>query len=155
MEKLVLLIDTFCTFPMLEKSKLFRLVLFNFLVGNEDMHLKNYSLIRNGDKVELSPAYDLINSTIILKGGAEEIALSLAGKRRNLTQKVLVDYFGIERCGLPVRVIDKHLNALAQAKETWMELLQNCFLSEELKNKYQNLLDKRWGILGLKGKIVN
>ncbi|HNX89289.1 MAG TPA: HipA domain-containing protein, partial [Paludibacteraceae bacterium] len=63
MEELVLLIDEFCTFPVIEKAKLFRLVLFNFLTGNEDMHLKNFSVIRNGDKIELSPAYDLVNST--------------------------------------------------------------------------------------------
>ena len=62
---------------------------------------------------------------------------------------MLVDYFGNERCGLPVSVIDKFLKALAQAKEKWMELLENSFLSEDLKNKYKTLLDKRWGILGL------
>ncbi len=49
MEKLVRLIDDYCTFPAIEKAKLFKLVLFNFLTGNEDMHLKNYSVIvRNG-----------------------------------------------------------------------------------------------------------
>ncbi|HOY32587.1 MAG TPA: HipA domain-containing protein, partial [Bacteroidales bacterium] len=73
MEKLVLLIDEFCTFPVIEKAKLFRLVLFNFLTGNEDMHLKNFSLIRNGDKIELSPAYDLLNSTIVLNPNLEKI----------------------------------------------------------------------------------
>jgi serine/threonine-protein kinase HipA len=149
MEKLVLLIDEFCTFPVIEKAKLFRLVLFNFLTGNEDMHLKNFSVIRNGEKIELSPAYDLVNSTIVLKGGAEEIALSLAGKKRKLNRKVLVDYFGKERCGLTDKVVEINLQALIQAKETWLSLLNDCFLSYELKEKYIVLLENRLKILGL------
>ncbi len=151
MEKLVWLIDTFCTFPMLEKSKLFRLVLFNFLVGNEDMHLKNYSLIRNGFKIELSPAYDLLNSSIILKGSPEEIALTLAGKRRNLTKEILVAYFGMERCGLTAKVVEKNLQALIQARDIWISLIKNSFLSQDMKNKYMSLLEIRWGVLGMLG----
>jgi serine/threonine-protein kinase HipA len=149
MEKLLLLIDTYCTFPMIEKAKLFRIVLFNYLVGNEDMHLKNYSVISKGDKTELAPACDLLNTTIVLKGNTEEIALSLAGKKSNLTRKVLVDYFGKERCGLTGKVIESNLLALSQAKEKWYSLLDVCFLSGELKEKYAILLDKRIKILEL------
>ncbi|MCK9398661.1 MAG: HipA domain-containing protein [Bacteroidales bacterium] len=149
MEKLVLLLDMYCTFPLIEMAKLFRLVLFNFLVGNEDMHLKNYSVIRMGDKTELSPAYDLLNTTIVLKGGTEEIALSLAGKKRNLTRKDLVDYFGKERCGLTGKVIESSLQALSHAKEKWYSLLDACFLTKEFKEKYKVLLDKRIKLLEL------
>jgi len=147
MEKLILLIDEYCTFPVIEKAKLFRIVLFNFLTGNEDMHLKNFSVIRNGDKIELSPAYDLVNSTIILKGGAEEIALSLAGKKRKLTRKVLVDYFGKERCRLTDKVIDGTLQEIGAVIPVFFGLLDKCFLSDELKTKYQGLLVKRLKIM--------
>jgi serine/threonine-protein kinase HipA len=149
MEKLVALLDVYCTFPMLEKAKLFRLVLFNFLVGNEDMHLKNYSLIRNGDKTELSPAYDLLNTTIVLKRGAEEIALSIAGKKKNLKRKDLVEYFGKERCGLTDKVIEFNLQSLFQAIPVWKNLLDICFLSDDVKEKYLSLLEIRIKILGL------
>lgn len=149
MEKLVALLDEYCTFPLIEKAKLFRLVLFNFLVGNEDMHMKNYSLIRNGDITELSPAYDLLNTTIVLKGGAEEIALSIAGKKKNLKRKDLVDYFGIERCGLPGKVIENTLQSINQSIPEWKGLLNICFLTEEFKEKYNSLLEKRIKILGL------
>ncbi|MFH0894166.1 MAG: HipA domain-containing protein, partial [Bacteroidota bacterium] len=147
MEKLVLLLDEFCTFPLIEKAKLFRLVLFNFLVGNEDMHLKNYSLIRDGDKIEFSPAYDLLNSTIVLKGGSEEIALSIAGKKRKLNRKVLVEYFGKERCGLTEKVIENNIKALQQAKENWLTLIDSSFLSKDYKEKYLKLLLNRINIL--------
>lgn len=147
MEKLVLLIDQFCTFPMIEKSKLFRLVLFNFLVGNEDMHLKNYSVIRNDGKIELSPAYDLLNSTIVLKGSAEEIALTLAGKKKKLTREILIDYFGKERCGLNEKIIDNNIHALKKGSEVWFDLINISFLSNDLKEKYKILLEKRMRIL--------
>lgn len=87
----VLTIDRYMTFPVLEKAKLFRLILFNFLTGNEDAHLKNYSVIVRGDKRELSPCYDLLNSTLALGGRAlEESALPLSGKKKNFTQN---DFF--------------------------------------------------------------
>lgn len=71
MEEVISVIDKHCTFPMVEKLRLFRLTFFNYLIGNEDMHLKNFSLIRNSNKVELSPAYDLLNTTIILRTRSE------------------------------------------------------------------------------------
>ncbi|MBT3935306.1 MAG: HipA domain-containing protein, partial [Bacteroidetes bacterium] len=70
-EKLIKLIDNFCTFPYLEKVKFYKRFLFNFLTGNEDMHLKNYSLITRNDKVEFSPAYDFLNSSIVIGTDAE------------------------------------------------------------------------------------
>ncbi len=149
MEKLIGLIDEYCTFPVIEKAKLFKLVLFDFLAGNEDMHLKNYSVIRRNDKIELSPAYDLLNSTIVLKGDVEEIALSLAGKKKKITREALVDYFGKERCGLTEKVIENIIEDFVYAKKVWFTLLDICFLSNELKEKFTVLLKKRLKILGL------
>jgi serine/threonine-protein kinase HipA len=113
------------------------------------MHLKNFSVIRNEEKIELSPAYDLLNSSIVLKGGAEEIALSVAGKKRKLTRKVLVDYFGQERCGLQLKIVESSLQALIQAKESCFSLLEDCFLSAEFKKKYIALFENRLKILDL------
>jgi serine/threonine-protein kinase HipA len=93
MEKLVRLIDSYCTFPAIEKTKLFNIVVFNFLIGNEDMHLKNYSIISRENKTELSPVYDLFNTSIVLRGDIEEIALLLSGKKKNLNYEILVNYF--------------------------------------------------------------
>jgi serine/threonine-protein kinase HipA len=143
MEKLVKLIDDYFTFPAIEKVKLFQLVLFNYLVGNEDMHLKNYSVIRNGDKVEFSPAYDLLNTSIVLKGDIEEIALSIDGKKKNLNYNTLVKYFGKQRCQLPDKVIDKTLEEFKNAIPQWMQMIEISFLSKEMKEKYITLLNSR------------
>jgi serine/threonine-protein kinase HipA len=64
MEKVAGLIEQFCTFPALERVRLFERTLFSFMVGNEDMHLKNFSLITRHQKVELAPAYDFLNTTL-------------------------------------------------------------------------------------------
>ncbi len=148
MEKLVKLIDDYCTFPAVEKTKLFKRVLFNFLIGNEDMHLKNYSIIIRNGKIELSPAYDLLNSSIVIKGDIEEIALPLKGEKRNLTRDVLVNYFGKERCNLTNPIIERTLGTIYAALPSWVYLIGFSFLSDEMKNKYMNLMQKRVGILG-------
>ena len=147
MEKLVKLIDDYCTFPAIEKAKLFKLVLFNFLVGNEDMHLKNYSIIIGDGKVELSPAYDLLNTTIVLKGEIEEIALSVKGKKSNLNHEVLIDYFGKERCLLTDKIVERTLETIHNMLPSWFEMIEISFLSAEMKEKYINLLNRRVKVL--------
>jgi len=147
MEKLVSLLDEFCTFPAIEKAKLFKRVIFNYLVGNEDMHLKNYSIIIRNSKVELSPAYDLLNTSIVLKGNAEEIALPVKGKKTNLTSDILISYFGKERCGLTDKVIENTLNEIRASIPRWFILIENSFLSQILKEKYLILLQARLQVL--------
>jgi serine/threonine-protein kinase HipA len=110
MEKLTLIIDSYCSFPIIEKIKLFRLTLFNFLIGNEDQHLKNFSLITYENKVELSPVYDLVNTTIAISKPAEEIALPLRGKKKNLNRNILVNYWGKERLKINEKVLKQILS---------------------------------------------
>ncbi len=147
MERIVKLIDVYCTFPAIEKIKLFKLVIFNYLTGNEDMHLKNFSVITDDNKVMLSPCYDLINTTIEYKKQDEEIALPVKGKKKHLTRNLLVDYFGKESCELTSRSIDNTLETIALSVPGWKELIDISFLSKEMKGKYHNLLDARLLVL--------
>jgi len=143
MEKVISVIEKHCTFPVIEKLKLFRLIIFNFLVGNEDMHLKNFTLIRREDKVELSPAYDLVNTTIILKS-KEEIALPIKGKKSNLKRADLFDYFGEERLGLSREVLNQEMVIFTKSLATWDELISNSFLSQKMRDSYRSLIRERW-----------
>jgi serine/threonine-protein kinase HipA len=147
MEKLITLIDTFCTFPAIEKVKLFRLSIFNFLIGNEDMHLKNFSLITRDNIVELSPAYDLLNTTIVVPKSQEEIALPLAGKKRNLSTKILIDYFAKERLKLNQTIISQVFNKINTEWNNWEKLIKISFLSNEMKEKYFELMKKRKAVV--------
>lgn len=144
MEQVAGLIDRYCTFPAVERLKLFRLILFCFLIGNEDMHLKNFSIIYRDDVIGLSPAYDLLNTTIALPHPEEELALPLNGKKNRLKRLDLVDYFGGDRLQLTNRVIDKLMLELKQVRTTWEQLLAVSFLSEQMKDKYLSVLEDRF-----------
>jgi len=143
MEKVAQVIDRYCTFPAVEKIKLFRLTLVNFLIGNEDMHVKNFSLMTRDGKVELTPAYDILNTTIVLPGVSEEIALPIKGKKRKLSPEVLVDYFGRIRLGLNRKIIDVLLNELKGVAPEWDKLIAISFLPDEMKKEYGLLLATR------------
>ncbi|MCL5029804.1 MAG: HipA domain-containing protein [Bacteroidetes bacterium] len=147
MEKIVDIIKQYCTFPVIEFVKLFRLTLFNFLIGNEDQHLKNFSLITRNHKVELSPTYDLINTTIAAPNPQEEIALPLMGKKKKLSRKILIDYRGKERLGMNEKTVFRICDEIKDSINMWHELISKSFLSEEMKEKYVNLISERYKIL--------
>ncbi len=149
MEKVAGIIEKYCTFPAIEKVKLFKLTLFNFLTGNEDMHLKNYSLITRDEITALSPAYDLLNTCIVIKNAEEEIALPLRGKKRKLTRKDLVDYFGRERLGLNDGTIALVLKELKLAIPIWEKEIGISFMTDVLKKKYLTLVQSRVKIMAL------
>ena len=150
MEQIISLIEQFCTFPSIEKLKLFNLTLFNYLVGNEDMHLKNFSVIRRDLKVELSPAYDLLNSTIILNS-QEEIALPLGGKKNKLRKDDFFVYFAKERLELTQKSIEQTVSRIVNVFSKWTDLIQKCFLSDSMKTQYIDLLNERFSKLDLTG----
>ncbi len=143
MEKVVDLINKFCTFPAIEKLILFKLVIFNYLTGNDDHHLKNFSIITEDGKVKLSPCYDLLNTTIEYRKPDEEIALPLKGKKKNLTYNILIEYFGLGRCELTAKSIDKVLDTISSAIPVWKSLIDSSFLSNGMKEKYLKLLETR------------
>jgi serine/threonine-protein kinase HipA len=144
MEKVASVIDRHCAFPALEKLKLFRLTVFCFLTGNEDMHLKNFSLISRPEKVELSPAYDLLNTSIAIGQPSEELALPLKGRKRKIDRSSLVDYFGKERLKLSDKVLTQTMGRFRAAFPEWERLIDAGFLSDGMKEGYQRLIRERW-----------
>lgn len=143
MEQIAKVVYQYCSFPKIEAAKLFKLTLFNFLIGNEDMHLKNFSLITRDQKVTLSPAYDLLNSTIALSNAKEELALPLNGKKNNLKIRDFLDYFAIEHLHLNEKIIQKTLHEIRTALPQWPDLIKRSFLSENMKKGYLTLLEER------------
>ncbi len=143
MENVAMVVNQFCTFPVLEQVKLFTRTLFTFLVGNEDMHLKNFSLITRNGKVEFAPAYDFLNTTIALQNPKEELALSINGKKSRLTHKDLIDYFGRGRLQINDRMLMDILSKFGSAIPVWRELIQKSFLSSEMKKKYLSTIEQR------------
>lgn len=143
MEKVAAVVDRFCTFPAIERVKLFERTLFSFLTGNEDMHLKNFSLITRRGRIDLAPSYDLLNSTIALKKPREEMALPIRGKRSRITRDDLFTYFATERLQINERVLNETIETFQQMFPRWDELLAASFLSAAKKDDYAAVLVAR------------
>ena len=117
------------------------LVYFSWLTGNNDMHLKNFSLYSPAGEPVLTPAYDLLNAVISNPADDDELALNLNGKKKRMKD---ADFRSAYRtCGVPEIIFDrvkkKYLNLLPKFEEE----IQRSFLSDELKTFYINLLHRR------------
>jgi len=110
---------------------------------HEDMHLKNWSLITRDDKVELSPAYDLLNSTIPNSRSREELALPLRGKKSELRANDFWRYLAGERLVISAALIEQTKARFAEACARWPARIESSFLSPEMKTRYLTLFEDR------------
>ena len=149
LEQVVQLLEQFCTFPAIEKPKLAKRLLFCFLTGNEYMHLKNFSVWMQDGVVSLTPAYDLLNSTLVLENAKEESALPLRGKKRKLNKELWLNYFCKERLQLTEEQIDSVVKDLKEALPVWDRLIGQSFLSLERQLGYRTILYERANRLGI------
>jgi serine/threonine-protein kinase HipA len=94
MEKIGKAIGDFLNNTLLDKLIFFEIIVFNFIIGNNDIHLKNFFRIEGNSGWVLSPAYDLLNVSIVNSDDLEELALTLNGKKSKLIRKHFDD-FGI------------------------------------------------------------
>ena len=129
----------------MDVTNFFELLLFSWLTGNNDMHLKNFSLYEVADKIRLTPAYDLLNAAIINPKDDEELALTLNGRKKKLQREDFIKSaatFGIDNVVVE-RLINKYIRLLSKFET----VIQSSFLSDELKEKYGELLRDRIGRL--------
>jgi serine/threonine-protein kinase HipA len=145
MEKVGKALGSYSANPLLDKLFLFEITLFSYLTGNNDMHLKNFSMIQNKEKWTLAPSYDLLNVSIILPEDTEELALTLGGKKKKLTRTSFETYG--KNLGLNDKQINGVFKRFQKNKAKALRLIEQSFLSEEMQNKYIALLNKRYEIL--------
>ncbi len=147
MEKIGKALDSYSNNTVLDKLFYFELVVFSFLTGNNDMHLKNFSMIESTSGWILSPAYDLLNVSIVNPDDAEEMALSLAGKRRKLNRENFTQ-FG-KGLGLTDKQIEGVFKRMKKNNLKANDWIDRSFLSEEMKTAYHQLMNDRYEQLGL------
>lgn len=127
---------------LMDQLKYFELVIFCFLTGNNDMHLKNFSMIQKDEKWTLSPAYDLLNVNLANPSDKEELALQMEGKKRKFTGHHF-ERFGTN-LGLNNKqiqgVFDRFIKNQAKAKS----LIDASFLSEEMKEEYWSIMLQKY-----------
>ena len=117
--------------------------MFCWLTGNNDMHLKNFSLLSYGHgRYELSPAYDLLNVVIANPSDTEELALTLNGKKSRIS---LNDFkSAAAKANIQEKVIDGLAAHFKKCLPAWEVMIQMSFLQTELKQAYVELLQKRF-----------
>jgi serine/threonine-protein kinase HipA len=146
MEKVGKAIGQYASNTLLDKILLFELALFSFLTGNNDMHLKNFSMIESVSGWKLAPAYDLLNVTILLPEDTEELALTLAGKKSKLKKQ------HFEKLGIDLGLTDKQIKGvfkrMLKNKTKAMQLIEASFLSDEMQLSYKSILDHRYQKIG-------
>ncbi|MDT0644536.1 HipA domain-containing protein [Zunongwangia sp. F363] len=145
MERVGKAIGSYSDNTLLDKLYFFEIAVFSFLTGNNDMHLKNFSLIKRGDIWSLSPAYDLLNVSIVNPEDDEELALTLEGKKK----KIKKEHF--ERLGEHLELNRKQINGVFKRcglnKKVALHWIRNSFLSEEYQEKYMELLEQRYAVI--------
>lgn len=145
MEKVGKAIGQYSNRSAFDKLYYFELTVFSFLTGNNDMHLKNFSLLLDDHRWSLSPAYDLLNVAIVNPEDKEELALTLGGKKKKLGLEHF-QYLGA-KLDLNEKQIRSVFKRFEKFKPVALEWIQKSFLSEEYKEKYTDLLNKRYHIL--------
>jgi len=148
MERVGKALHTYSNNTLLDKIFYFELVVFCFLTGNNDMHLKNFSMIESPSGWALAPAYDLLNATIVLPEDTEELALTLEGKKKKLKR----EHF--ERLGQGLELTSKQVSGvfkrMTRDKPKAFQWIDKSFLSEGMKKVYKQLLESRYKQLSLK-----
>lgn len=148
-EQVAKLILKYSSSPLLDVSNFYEQVLFSFFTGNTDMHLKNFSLLeKEGQGLNLCPAYDLVPTALVNETDTEELALTLNAKKRKLKYADFLAAF--ENGGLNKKVLDNTLELFLYAKPEMLTVLEKSFVSDEYKMKYAVLIESRYKQLGLK-----
>ena len=138
--------------PLLETVKFYQQIIIAFLIGNNDMHLKNFSIIANDNKqYSLTPAYDMVAVKLLIPEDPEELALNLNGKKRKLKREDFNE--AMLKGHIPKKAIENLWKRIEKGMEKWEALIDNSFLSNEHKKTIKVLMENRAKQLNLKNKL--
>lgn len=127
--------------PGLNVSDYYELVLFSFLTGNNDMHLKNFSLLKRNLTYDLCPAYDLVASELVVEGDDEELALNLNGKKKKIGRH---DFeIAMNAAGIDQKVIKNIFKKYKKLLPVWFKFIDESFLPQPIKDEYKKLIHKK------------
>jgi serine/threonine-protein kinase HipA len=148
MERVGKALSLYATNTLLDQLRFFEIAVFSFLTGNNDMHLKNFSMILNQNgEWGLAPAYDLLNVSIALPADREELALTLNGKKSKLNR---TDFEHFARgLGLNDRQVRGVFTRFVDLWTLAIKWINDSFLSDEMKEAYRSMLAERYSRLKL------
>ena len=141
-EQIAKAIRRYSSAPQLDVVNFWEVVVFSWITGNADMHLKNFSLYNpmHGGYT-LTPAYDMLSTALVMPEDNEELALTLNGKKRKLRK---VDFIrSITQSGVNEKVIDNMSRRFSRVLPKWFDLIDRSFLPEDMRRAYKNLILRR------------
>lgn len=137
------IISAYSDRPGLDMSDFFYRLLFCFVTGNSDMHLKNFSLIKNPETglTTLSDAYDLLPVNLLMPEDREETALNLNGKKSKLKK---IDFMTFaNNAGIQEKAALKMISKLISKKDLLLDMASSPFIPVELQQRFCNLIEER------------
>ena len=144
-EQISKVINRLSAAPMLDVVNFWQVVLFSWLTGNSDMHLKNFSLYAPKGNHVLSPAYDLVNTLVAMPSDPEELALNLNGKKRKIGWRDFEQ--AMTRSGVPEKVQENMRKRFVAMLPQWEETIRSSFLSAEMQEQYLAIVRARMTVL--------
>ena len=143
-ERCAKIIAKYSSQAKLDMTELFMRLVFSFVVGNSDMHLKNFSLIETHEASGvyiLSPAYDLLPVNVVLPEDREEFALAMNGKKTQIRKKDFLIF--AKECGIPENSAEKMIARILSLKSQYLEICDSSMMSQRLKERFSDLIEKR------------
>lgn len=135
-------IQKYSATPGLDVVNFFEVVLFSFLTGNADMHLKNFSLLEQpGLGMTLSPAYDLVNTTLVNPADDEDMALTLNSRKKKLKKQDFVAAMTILK--LEQKQQENIFSKMTNVFPQWLAIIDRSFMSDAFKEQYKVILTER------------
>lgn len=145
MEKIGRALNEYSSNTLLDKLFFFEITIFSFLTGNNDMHLKNFSMIESNFGWNLTSAYDLLNVAIVNPEDKEELALTINGKKKKFTKEQFVQFGKV--LGLTTKQIDAVFGRFQKKKKEMIDLIKTSFLTTKMQNSYRKVLEERFSRL--------
>ena len=146
-ERIAKLIKKHSSAPMLDVINFWEIVVFSWLIGNADMHLKNFSLFKPTDNYMLTPAYDLLSTSIVMPEDDEELALTLNGKKKKIKREDFEK--AMSDSGMDEKSIANLFKKFERAYPKWIEMIAQSFLPEEQQGLYREQIERMSAKLGI------
>ena len=128
--------------PKLDLVNFWEQVVFSWITGNADMHLKNFSLYSKQSGIyELTPAYDMLSTVLVMPEDTEELALTLNGKKRKIKRSDFTT--AMQASGLEDKIIENIFKKFLKAKRIWMDFIDISFLPNEMKEEYKKHIESK------------
>lgn len=143
-ERCAKIIQRYSSRSGLDITELFIRIVFSFIVGNSDMHLKNFSLIETAENSQsyiLSNAYDMLPVNTVNPADTEQMALTLNGKKRNLRRNDFLKF--ADACGLARTVAGRLIDKLIRDSKQFPILAEQSYLTDSLKEELKSLIIDR------------